>query len=150
VDSQDAIERHDSRRDHVLRRPLEAAVESAGSTGAADVAEAVLRALDEQRIIAYTPRDALAILTPAGRVLVIVAENPHVTLREISVALGVTEANVAKSVGKLVASNVIARTKVNGRNTYRVNLDVLESHPDLRRYGQVLASLQGKVANLEQ
>ncbi len=134
----------------MLRRPLEAAVESAGSTGAADVAEAVLRALDEQRIIAYTPRDALAILTPAGRVLVIVAENPHVTLREISVALGVTEANVAKSVGKLVASNVIARTKVNGRNTYRVNLDVLESHPDLRRYGQVLASLQGKVANLEQ
>ncbi len=147
MDSQDAIERHDSRRDHVLRRPLEAAVESAGSTGAADVAEAVLRALDEQRIIAYTPRDALAILTPAGRVLVIVAENPHVTLREISVALGVTEANVAKSVGKLVASNVIARTKVNGRNTYEVNAQGVNSHPDIVRYASVSAYLREKAVD---
>ena len=150
MEIQDPSDRHDNRRDHVLRRPLHRAISESGTVDPEVLTEVVLRTLDEQKIIAYTPRDALAILTPAGRVFVIVAEHPDATLREISVALGVSESNVGRSVSNLVRSNVIARTKVNGRNTYRVNLDVLKSHPDLRRYGQVLASLQGKVANLEQ
>lgn len=146
----DSSQRHDNRRDHVLRKPLERAIAQSESSDPEVLAETVLRTLDEQKIIAYKARDTLAILTPAGRVLVIVAEHPDATLREISVALGVSESNVGRSVAKLVGSNVIARTKVNGRNTYRVNLDALNTHPDLRRYGEVLASLQSKLAESEE
>ena len=147
VEPEDALERHDNRRDHVLRRPLKAAIESAGSSDPDDLAEVVLQTLNEHKIIAYTPKDLLAILTPAGRVLVIVAENPNVTLREISVALGVSESNVGRSIGKLVSSNVITRTKVNGLNTYEVNSDGGNSHPDIARYSAVAAYLQSKAAN---
>ena len=136
------MDTHRGQREHVLRRPLTAAIESAGSDPD-DIAEAVLKSLDEQRIISYAPRDTLAILPPAGRVLVILCEKPNATLREISLMLGVNESNVARSVGKLVRANVIARTKVKGRNVYTLNNDVARLHPDLRRYHDAVLQLLG-------
>ncbi len=132
----------------MLRRPLHDAISAAGPDPDA-VTEAVLRSLDEQRLIAYAPRDTLAILTPAGRVLVVLCERPTATLREIALVLGVTESNVARSVGKLVTANVIARTKVKGRNVYRLNADVAAAHPDLRRYHDAVLALLGDAPPLE-
>jgi hypothetical protein len=131
------------RRDHDLRAPLSAAFAgclTADSTPD-DLAEIALRALDEQRVIQYAPRDTLAILTPAGRVLVLLSERPSVTLREISRILGTTESAVARTVGKLAKSNVIARTKVRGRNIYTINVEAIRSHPDLCRYRDTVVKL---------
>lgn len=127
-------------RDHVLRRPLHAAITAAGTDPAA-ITEAVLRSLDDQHVITYAPRDTLAILTAPGRVLVVLTERPASTLREIALVLGTTESNVARSVSKLIGSNVIARTKVAGRNIYTVNAETVRNHPDLRRYNDAVLKL---------
>jgi len=145
----DKVQRHDNRRDHVLRRPLEAAVQDAlreteqevGLDLASSIAEKVLVTLDEQRVIQYAPKGMLSLLTPAGRVLVCLAENPAATLREISLILGVSESNVTRSVSYLVKAGVIARTKVKGRNTYSVVLKVAENHPDIRRFKHAISAL---------
>lgn len=136
-------ERYDNHRDHVLRRPLEEAIGASAATDPSDVAEVVLRTLDEQRIIAYAPRDTLAILSAAGRTLVVIAEKPDSTLREIGMVLGVAESTIAKSVGLLVAAKLIARTKVAGRNIYSVNVDEARKHPDMRRYHDVVLRALG-------
>lgn len=142
METEDAeVGREGLRHDHVLRRPLEAALAAADTTDPAALAEAVLTTLDAHRVIAYAPRDTLAILTPAGRTLVLVTEHPTATLREIALMLGVSESNVAKSVGLLARANVITRTKVGGRNSYTLNADVAAAHPDIRRYHDAVGRL---------
>ena len=139
------------RRDHDLRRPLHDALSAhlAGDADPAALAETVLRTLDEHRVIQYAPRETLAILTPAGRVLVLLCEQPDVTLRQMSRVLGTTESSVARTVSKLAKSNVITRTKVAGRNVYALNVDVARTHPDLRRYHDAVLALLGDAPPLE-
>jgi hypothetical protein len=133
--------RHDNRRNHVLRRPLEKAIESSGLEDSSELVEVVLKTLDEQRVIAYSSNDTLAILTAAGRTLVVIAERPDSTLREIGAILGVGESTVAKSVSLLVRHNLIARTKIAGRNIYSLNKEELRNHPDMRRYNDAVLSV---------
>ena len=135
------VGREGLRREHVLRRPLEDALAAVDTTDPAALAETVLATLDAHRVIAYAPRETLAILTPAGRTLVLVTERPTATLREIALMLGVSESNVAKSVGLLARANVITRTKVGGRNSYTLNAAVAAAHPDLRRYHDAVGRL---------
>jgi predicted transcriptional regulator len=68
-------------------------------------------------------------------------------MREIAVRLGVTEANVGKNIAHLAECGLIARTKVNGRNTYEVNAQGVNSHPDIVRYASVSAYLREKAVD---
>lgn len=129
-------------RDHGLRRPLCDAISEAGSDPAA-ITEAVLQTLDAHHLIQYAPKETLAILTPAGRVLVLLSERPTATLREMSLVLGVTESSVARTVSNLVRSKLIARTKDKGRNIYTFNVDEVRAHPDLYRYHDAVLILLG-------
>ena len=128
-------------RDHSLRGPLYAAITQ--HSDPAIITEAVLATLDAHRVIQYAPRDTLAILTPAGRVLVLLCERPTATLREMALVLGVGESSIARTVSNLVKHNVIARTKQSGRNIYTLNTDVARTHPDLRRYHDSVLQLLG-------
>ncbi len=127
--------RHQSKRDHVLRTPLENTVRSViGDT--ADVkllVENILTSLDEQNIISYMPQNIVSLLTPYGRVLILLIERPGLTVREMSVFLGVTETNITKAITKLQSEDLIARTKVNGRFEYSIVFENAENHSDIRR-----------------
>jgi predicted HTH transcriptional regulator len=127
------MERASNKRDHVLRRPLEMAITSGGSS-AEEIAETVLRTLNDHGLIQYAPPGTISLLSTAGRVLVCVSERPQITLREMALILGVTESGIAKTIAGLVKSGVIARTKVKGRNIYSVNKNQAQNHPDIRRY----------------
>lgn len=129
-------DRHDNRRDHVLRRPLTATLEQTISDGGdvATMVEAVLATLSEHRIIDYAPAGALKLLTPAGRVLTMILTHPGITVREMSVKLGTTESGVNKSLNALLRGGFIARTKVGGRNSYRFNLSEGLKHPDITHF----------------
>ena len=105
---------HDNRRDHVLRGPLERAVREAQkkNSDAKSLVEAILNELDEQNIIAYTPKSKVNLLTPQGRVLVFLVERPRMTVREISVSLGVSIQSANKAISLLAKDKLITRTKV--------------------------------------
>ena len=126
---------HDNRRDHAIRGPLEKVVKEAQAKNlpAKQLVELILEELDEQNIIAYTPKSNVNLLTPSGRILVYLIETPGLTVRELSTTLGVSSTAVIKSLSLLTKNKLIARTKVKGRYEYRINLNNVRYHPDLRR-----------------
>ncbi len=133
---------HDNRRDHAIRGPLEKIVKNAQSKNlsAQQLVESILEELDEQNIIAYTPKSNVNLLTPSGRILVYLIETPGLTVRELSTTLGVSSTAVIKSLSLLTKNKLIARTKVKGRYEYRINLNNVRYHPDLRRLIRTISS----------
>lgn len=133
---------HDNRRDHAIRGPLERVVKDAQAKNlpAKQLVELILEELDEQNIIAYTPKSNVNLLTPSGRILVYLIETPGLTVRELSTTLGVTSTAVIKALSLLTKNKLIARTKVKGRYEYRINLNNVRYHPDLRRLIRTISS----------
>jgi len=133
---------HDNRRDHAIRGPLEKVVKDAQARNlpAKQLVELILEELDEQNIIAYTPKSNVNLLTPSGRILVYLIETPGLTVRELSTTLGVSSTAVIKSLSLLTKNKLIARTKVKGRYEYRINLNNVRYHPDLRRLIRTISS----------
>lgn len=126
---------HDNRRDHAIRGPLEKVVKNAQAKNlsAKEIVESILEELDEQNIIAYTPKSNVNLLTPPGRVLLYLIQTPGLTVRELATTLGVTNTSVIKAISLLSKNKLVARTKVKGRYEYRINLNNAVYHPDLRR-----------------
>lgn len=126
---------HDNKRDHVLREPLEKVVAQAIANNAntKELVESILLELDEQHLIAYTPRSKVNLFTPAGRLLVMLIERPGLTIREMSVSLGCSTTAVTKALSLLDKDKMVTRTKVKGRYEYRINYKNARYHPDLRR-----------------
>jgi DNA-binding transcriptional regulator YhcF (GntR family) len=137
------VSAHDNRRDHAIRGPLERVVKEAQSKNhsAKQLVESILEELDEQNIIAYTPKSNVNLLTPAGRILIYLIETPGLTVRELSTTLGVTSTAVIKALSLLTKNKLIARTKVKGRYEYRINLNNTRYHPDLRRLIRTISAV---------
>lgn len=132
---------HDNRRDHAIRGPLERVVKNAraNNSSARELVELILEELDEQNIIAYTPKSNVNLLTPPGRVLLYLMQTPGLTVRELSTTLGVTNTSVIKAISLLSKNKLVARTKVKGRYEYRINPNNAIYHPDLRRLIKTLS-----------
>lgn len=122
---------HTGKREHILRKPLEEILDSAAPSD--DVADQILSMLSERGLIQYAPEGTLNLLSAAGRVLVCLLENPGTTIREMAVRLGITEANVGRSVTQLADAKLIARTKYGTKYNYTFNEKELQKHPDIRR-----------------
>ena len=76
-------------------------------------------------------------------VLVSLALSPGSSLREVSLAIGITERAVQRIVADLEAAGALEKHRQGRRNTYRLNLDLPLRHP-LERYrsiGEVIAPL---------
>lgn len=117
---------------HVLAKPLKELLKDAPSPD--EVADNILVMLSDSGLIQYAPKNTLPLLSSAGRVMVCLMENPGSTIREIAVRLGVTEANVGRSVSQLAGAKLIARTKVKNRYLYSFDEKTLAQHPDIRRF----------------
>jgi transcription initiation factor IIE alpha subunit len=135
--------RHENKRDHTLRTPLEKAVSKlvGGDALIKEIVEEILYTLDEQNIISYTVKNNVNLLTPFGRVMTLLIERPNLTIREMSVFLGVTEANIIRTVSKLNSEKLLARRKKDGRFEYSVNYEVAKEHSDIRRLVLLVARL---------
>jgi hypothetical protein len=134
--------RHESQRDHTLRTPLEKTIERlvGDNSLVKEIVEEVLNTLDEQNIISYTVKNNINLLTPFGRVTTLLIERPYLTVREMSVFLGVTEASIIKTVTKLNSENLIVRRKKDGRFEYSVNPETIKTHNDIKRLFRLLTS----------
>lgn len=138
--------RHESRKDHVLRTPLEAKLSRVVDNEelVKKLVEEVLESLDEQNIIAYNQRFNTNILTPFGRMLVVLMERPNLTIREMSVVLGVTESNINKAVTKLLEDGLITKKQNNGRYEYAVNYETSSEHQDIRQLVRFISTLSAE------
>ena len=127
--------RHDSKRDHVLRKPLEETLSSSidNMEQVKALVEDILVTLGEQNIISYADPTTINILTPHGRTVALLAERPFLTIREMSTFLGVTESNINKAISRLDAEGLIQRRKNKGRYEYFVNYEKVKTHNDTRR-----------------
>jgi DNA-binding Lrp family transcriptional regulator len=86
-------------------------------------------------------------LTNHAHVLLCLARDPHLRMREIAERVGITERAAQRIVGDLVDGGYVARKRVGRRNEYAVNAEVPLRHPLSRDHeiGEVLAVLRDPV-----
>jgi len=68
-------------------------------------------------------------LTNHGHVLLCLACDSHMTMRQLAAKVGITERAVQAIVADLVNEGYLTRTKVGRRNTYTINLEGRLRHP---------------------
>jgi DNA-binding Lrp family transcriptional regulator len=84
-------------------------------------------------------------LTNHARVLLSIAHDPGVRLREIGDSVGITERAAHRIVGELIAAGYISRERVGRRNHYTIESHLPLPDPVARgqRVGDLLAVLVG-------
>ncbi len=72
---------------------------------------------------------AWTFLSNHGHVLLCIARDPNVRVREIAVAVGITERAVHRILGELEEAGAISRTRQGRRTHYEVNERMPMRHP---------------------
>lgn len=82
-------------------------------------------------------------LTNHARVLICIAQDPGVRLREIGEVVGITERAAHRIVGELADAGYVSRQRVGRRNRYAIRSDLPVPDPLARnqRVGDLLAVL---------
>ncbi|MEI8383797.1 MAG: winged helix-turn-helix transcriptional regulator [Planctomycetota bacterium] len=82
-------------------------------------------------------------LTNHSHVLVLLARNPTIVLREVALQVGITERAVQRIIADLEAGQIIEREKVGRRNQYSIRTDQSLRHPieSHRTIGELLVLL---------
>lgn len=133
--------KNDNRAEEV-KKAIQAALGVNQSDIDGEAVEAVMRALDKQKVFRYHNDDVISLLSTAGRVLVVLSEDPKLTQRAISVYLDLSETMIDKTVKTLIASGLITKTKVNRQNIYKVNEEEVLKHPDIRKFFDAISALR--------
>ncbi len=68
-------------------------------------------------------------LTNHAHVLVLLAGNPDLRIRELAIEVGITERATQRIIGELVDSGYLDRHRQGRRNTYSLNRDRPLRHP---------------------
>jgi predicted transcriptional regulator len=82
-------------------------------------------------------------LTNHAHVLICIAEQPDVRIRDIAVRVGITERAAQRIVADLADEGYVVRKRVGRRNEYEVNKDVPLRHPQQRHrsVGEIVRAL---------
>lgn len=100
-----------------------------------------------RRVTEPLPAGGWTFLTNHAHVLILLADNPELRLREVAAGVGVTERAVQKIIAELEAGGVLSRERDGRRNRYEIHRAVplrhaVEFH---RTVGHILdAILEGK------
>lgn len=83
-------------------------------------------------------------LTNHANVLLVIARNPDIRMREIADEVGITERAAQRIVGDLVDEGYVARKRVGRRNEYEIDTHAPLRHPLSRDHqiGEVLTVLR--------
>ena len=74
-------------------------------------------------------RQAWALLTNHGHVLMSIAAAPEIRVREIADRTGITERAAQRIIGELEAAGFVTHTRVGRRNRYQVDINRTSTHP---------------------
>ena len=85
-------------------------------------------------------------LTNHGRVLIAIAGDPGIRLREIGETVGITERAAHRIVGELVAAGYISRARNGRRNHYTIqsHLPIPDALAREQKVGDLVSVLSGK------
>src|SRR4029453_14644392 len=88
-------------------------------------------------------------LTNHAQVLLCVAHDPGIRLRDIAQTVGVTERSAHRIVSQLVEDGYVVRERICRRNVYKVDPELPLDHPltqetEQRRIGDLLGVLLGE------
>jgi DNA-binding Lrp family transcriptional regulator len=85
-------------------------------------------------------------LTNHAQVLLCIARDPAVRLRDIGDAVGITERAAHRIVGELADAGYISRERVGRRNRYRIqpDLPIPDRLPREQKVGDLLALIAGR------
>ena len=88
-------------------------------------------------------------LTNHAQVLLCVAHDPGIRLRDIAETVGITERSAHRIVSELVEDGYVARERIGRRNVYKVEpelplIHALNQETEQRRIGDLLEVLLGK------
>ena len=101
----------------------------------------VISSLDAHRIVSYSLPNELSLLSTNGRVLFSIIMEPTMTQRALAVYLGISETMVEKTIKTLTEQGLITKTKVNRKNVYSFNTNVMGKNPDIQRLPLVFKSI---------
>lgn len=102
----------------------------------------IMNTLDRERIIYYQSDGEVALFSTAGRVLYCLMQDPSMTQRALAVYLGLSETMVEKTIKTLMEQGLITKTKLNRKNVYDFNKDLLINHADIQRIPMVLTYIK--------
>ena len=90
------------------------------------------------------PERGWRFVTNHTQVLLCIARDPGVRLREIADSVGITERAAQRIVADLIESGYVERDRVGRRNRYRVNPEIAMRHPaqDGHDIGELLQLLK--------
>ncbi|MGB5380540.1 MAG: helix-turn-helix domain-containing protein [Acidimicrobiia bacterium] len=74
-------------------------------------------------------RHAWALLTNHGHVLMSIADQPEIRIREIAARTGITERAAQRIIGDLEAAGFVSHIRVGRRNRYEVDVECKSAHP---------------------
>lgn len=97
---------------------------------ASRIAKPALRQLSPSRgPLSAAPAARWTFLTNHSHVLILLAQNPSLVLREVAARVGITERAVQRIVADLEEAGVVERERVGRQNHYRVQTDLPLRHP---------------------
>jgi len=131
--TEDFFMKSDSRAEEV-RKAIELALRGSSSDNSSDAVELVMEALDKKKVFRYHTEDTVDLLSTAGKVLIVLLDDPTMTQRAISVYLDMSETMIDKTIKSLAEAGLISKTKVNRQNIYKVNKELILQHQDVQKF----------------
>lgn len=91
------------------------------------------------------PEPPWTFLSNHAHVLLCIAREPEVRMREVAILVGITERSVQRIIADLVEAGYLERLLLGRRNHYRVKADLPLRHPieRHRRVASLIALVQG-------
>jgi DNA-binding transcriptional regulator GbsR (MarR family) len=126
-----------------LFTPIELLIKESSHLGPEELAKRIVNAVSNTPGISYGNNEEISLLTAPARVLITIAQQPNITIRALAIYLGLSEAAVLKSLKMLLDNNLIAKTKVNGKNNYSVVKESFEKHSDITHLLAAAALIHG-------
>lgn len=117
-----------------IKRAIELALKNVSSGDTDNAVELVMETLDKKKVFRYHNEDTIDLLSTAGKVLVVLLDDPTMTQRAISVYLDMSETMIDKTIKSLANVGLISKTKVNRQNVYNVNKELILQHPDVHKF----------------
>ena len=124
-----------------VRKAIELALKGSAAEDAPGAVELVMEALDKKKVFRYHTEDTVDLLSTAGKVLVVLLDDPTMTQRAISVYLDMSETMIDKTIKSLASAGLITKTKVNRQNIFKVNKELILQHQDVQKFFEAIAKI---------
>lgn len=103
-----------------------------------ELAMEIAKALDGKS--AQYASDGISMLTAPARMLITLIMEPSMTQRALSIYLGISEAAVQKTIRQLTEMKLVAKTKVQNKNMYTVDVDKFLNLSDIKYLQQAVST----------